>query len=71
MLAVYLDDILIASTTEEEHRAVIRTVCKGLQDFELAVRLEKYLFGLKSIEFLGDQVLEHDTVRHPRVPKTF
>ena len=45
---VYLDDILVATSPEQDHMADIRTVCGRLQDFGLAVRLEKCLFGQKS-----------------------
>ena len=53
---VYLYDILVASSSEEEHVADIRSVCGRLQDFGLVVRLDKCLFGQKSIDFLGHQV---------------
>ena len=50
---VYLNDILKASSSEEEHMLDLRTICRRLQDFGLVVRLEKCIFGQKSIEFLG------------------
>ena len=41
---VYLDDILVASSSEEEHMLDLRTICRRLQDFGLVVRLEKMYF---------------------------
>ena len=53
---VYFDDILIASTTVKQHICDIRTVCRRLNDSGLTIRLEKYTFGVKSINFLGHQI---------------
>ena len=62
---VYLDDILVASASEEEHMSDLRTICRRLQDFGLVVRLEKCIFGQKSIEFLGYQVSESGSIPLP------
>ena len=62
---VYLDDILVASSSEEEHILDLRTICRRLQDFGLVVRLEKCIFGQKSIEFLGHQVSESGSIPLP------
>ena len=53
---VYLDDILIASSTEKEHMDDLKTVFRRLIDHGLVIRLEKCLFGASSLEFLGHQV---------------
>ena len=53
---VYLDDILVASSSEQEHLQDIRSVCNRLQDVGLVIKLEKCLFGLKSLAFLGHQI---------------
>ena len=50
---VYLDDILIASSTEKEHLDDLKTVFRRLIDHGLVIRLEKCLFGVSSLEFLG------------------
>ena len=62
---VYLDGILVASSSEEEHMLDLRTICRRLQDFGLVVRLEKCIFGQKSIEFLGHQVSESGSIPLP------
>ena len=51
---VYLDDILIASSTEKEHMDDLKVVFRCLIDH--VIRLEKCLFGVSSLEFLGHQV---------------
>ncbi|GFR95202.1 Pol polyprotein [Elysia marginata] len=41
---VYLDDILVASSSDQEHLQDIRSVCSRLQDSGLVIKLEKCLF---------------------------
>ena len=41
---VYLDDILVASNTVEEHQIHLEEVLKRLQQHGLVLRLEKYVF---------------------------
>ena len=53
---VYLDDILIASSSEKEHIEDLRIVFRRLTEQGLVIRLEKCLFGVPSLEFLGHQV---------------
>ena len=62
---VYLDDILIASSSEREHISDIRTVCKRLNDFGLTIRLEKRTFGVKSIDFLGHNITSSGSIPLP------
>ena len=52
----HLDDILIASSTEKEHLDDLKAVFRRLIDHGLVIRLEKCLFGVSSLEFLGHQV---------------
>ena len=53
---VYLDDILIASSSEKEHLEDLRIVFRRLTEQGLVIRLEKCLFGVPSLELLGHQV---------------
>ena len=62
---VYLDDILIASSSEREHISDIRTVCKRLNDFGLTIRLEKCTFSVKSIDFLGHNITSSGSIPLP------
>ena len=50
---VYLDDILVASSSEEEHLAHLRGLFTRLSEHGLIVNPAKCLFGLPSIQFLG------------------
>ena len=67
---VYIDDILIASASEKEHMDDIRKVCERLRDFGLAIRLEKCIFGVNSVEFLGHEVSQYGTVPLPSKVKS-
>ena len=53
---VYLDDILITSSTEKEHLDDLKAVFKPLPDHGLVIRLGKCRFGVSSLEFLWHQV---------------
>ena len=56
---VYLDGILIASSSEKEHLEDLSIVFRRLTEQGLVIRLEKCLFGVPSLEFLGHQVSEN------------
>jgi predicted aspartyl protease len=50
---VYLDDILIFSKNQNEHRKIVREVLKRLKDNDLFLKPEKCEFEKSSIEYLG------------------
>ena len=50
---VYLDDILIASSSQEEHLQDLETVFRILEENGLVVNRKKCILGEPSIEFLG------------------
>lgn len=52
----YLDDILVASASPEEHEGHLKQVFSRLQDNSLMVRLEKCEFGSSEIDFLGHRI---------------
>ena len=52
----YLDDILVASTSLEEHRQHLRQVLQRLDDFGITINPDKCLFGVHRISFLGHEV---------------
>lgn len=52
----YLDDLLIASKTPEEHESHLRQTFQRLSDNGLVVNPAKCLFGVSSLEFLGHAV---------------
>ena len=53
---VYLDDILVASNTVEEHHIHLEEVLKRLQQHGLVLHLEKCVFFASSVDFLGQHV---------------
>ena len=50
---VYIDDILVASSSEAEHAAHLRTVFERLKKFQLRLNVSKCVLGSPEIEFLG------------------
>jgi cleavage and polyadenylation specificity factor subunit 1 len=52
----YLDDILIASRSAEQHMKHLEEVFRRLQTNSLIVRLEKCEFGSSEIDFLGHRI---------------
>jgi hypothetical protein len=49
----YLDDILIYSTNEKEHKDHIRKVLQRLQEFGLYCKAERCQFEVQEVGFLG------------------
>ncbi|KAH7492800.1 hypothetical protein FOMA001_g2149 [Fusarium oxysporum f. sp. matthiolae] len=52
----YLDDILIFSDNEEEHREHVHKVLRKLQDAKLLVEPEKSHFHVTKVDFLGHTI---------------
>lgn len=50
---VFLDDILIASKTPEEHREHFEIILSRLQDHGLSIKTNKCFFGKPEVEYLG------------------
>ena len=55
---VYLDDILVASRTQEEHMEHLREVLQRLETNGLVINKEKCVFNQRSVDFLGHHVSE-------------
>lgn len=55
-VVVFVDDICIASASEEEHREHIRTVFERLQQNGLVLNLTKCKFAQTEVDFLGYRV---------------
>jgi hypothetical protein len=52
-VTVYLDDIIIYSKSFEEHIEHIEKVLMKLREINAIIKLKKYEFGKRNIEFLG------------------
>ena len=53
---VYLDDVLVASPTVQQHERDLRQLFAALARFGLVVNVNKCVFGVSEIEFLGHSV---------------
>lgn len=49
----YIDDILVASQSAEEHLHHLRLIFERLNDYGLAINLSKSTFGVDSVRYLG------------------
>jgi len=52
----YLDDVLVASRSHEEHVQHLKTVLERFQEHGLVLNEEKCVFGASSVEYLGHVV---------------
>lgn len=52
----YLDDILVASKTADEHLEHLRALFTRLAEFGLVIQIDKCVFGKSDLEFLGHTV---------------
>lgn len=55
---VYIDDILIASTSPDTHAKHLRQLFQRLQEYGLRVHPGKCILGAKELDFLGHRVSE-------------
>ena len=62
---VYLDDILIASSNPHQHIEDLHIVCGRLKQFGLTIRLEKCIFGVSKIDFLGHEICKNGSIPQP------
>ena len=53
---VYLDDILVFSTSDSEHENHLKTIFERLREHGLMIKMEKCVFGKSEIEFLGHMI---------------
>lgn len=56
---MYLDDVLVFGFTMEEHNEQLVIVLEALSGEGLTLNLNKCLFALNSVKFLGYVVNEH------------
>ena len=52
-ILVYLDDILIYSVSEEEHRCHVQEILRHLQQHHLYARANKCFFHISTVKYLG------------------
>ena len=54
--AVYIDDILVFSSSVEEHIKHLKTILQRLREYGLILHPDKCSFGTDNIEFLGHSI---------------
>lgn len=59
---IHIDDILIASVDEEEHKKHLYLIFQRLHKYILTINLQKSIFGEKTVKFLGHSVSEEGTL---------
>ena len=64
-LFVYLDDILVASTSKAEHTSHLLTLFERLSQHGLSINPAKCQFGLRTIDFLGHRINKDGAVPLP------
>lgn len=52
----YIDDVLIASTSGEEHKQHLQQVFECLRDYAIIINPAKCVFGALALDFLGHHV---------------
>ena len=52
-VAVFIDDVIVGTETEEGHDELVAEVVKRMEENNLYVKLEKYKWKVKEVEFLG------------------
>jgi hypothetical protein len=61
-----LDDILLASNSKDEHLTDLRTVFSRLEEHGLVLRLEKCVFWVDTLDFLGHMISRDGAIPLPK-----
>ena len=61
-VAVFINDVMVATETEEGHDEIVEEVLKRLEENDLFVKLEKCVWKIKEVGFLG-VIIGEDRVR--------
>eukprot|EP00043_Microstomoeca_roanoka_P019474 m.219569 g.219569 ORF g.219569 m.219569 type:complete len:1192 (-) comp17002_c0_seq5:791-4366(-) len=64
-VVVYLDDVLVYSSTWTDHRHDLRSVCQKLQQQKLYCKPSKCMFGLTTVKFVGHIVTQNQVHMDP------
>lgn len=59
---VYIDDILVASSTQAEHHDHLKQLFQRLEQYGIVININKSIFGASELSFLGHQV-DHKGIR--------
>ena len=61
-VAVFIDDVMIAAEIEKGHNEIVEEVLRRLEKNDLFVKLEKYMWKIREVGFLG-VIIGEDRVR--------
>ena len=61
-IAVFIDGVIIAMETEEGHDEIVEEVLRRLEENDLFVKLEKCVWKIREVGFLG-VIIREDGVR--------
>jgi len=61
-VVVFIDDVMVAMETEEGHDEIVEEVLRRLEENDLFVKLEKYVWKVKEVGFLR-VIIGEDGVR--------
>ena len=61
-VVVFIDDMIVAMETEEGHNEIVEEVLRRLEENDLFVKLEKYVWKVRDVGFLG-VIIGEDGVR--------
>jgi len=61
-VAVFINDVMVAMETEEEHDEIVEEVLKRLEENDLFVKPEKCVWKVREVRFLG-VIIREDKVR--------
>ena len=52
-VAVFVDDVLVGTETEEGHNKIVEEILRRLEENDLYIKPEKCMWKARKIEFLG------------------
>ena len=61
-IVVFIDDVIIATETEEGHNEIVEEVLRRLEENDLFVKPEKCMWKVREVGFLG-VIIGEDRVR--------
>ena len=64
-LKIYLDNMMITSTTHQEDQEQTRHILQKLKDNDLYCNLEKYIFDVSKVNYLGLVIEENQVSMDP------
>jgi len=56
---VYIDDVLIASSTPQEHKEHLRQVLQRFEKYGIIINPAKCVLGANELHFLGHHITQH------------